>query len=113
MSNEPVLPLPDYDQLPLATLGQQIRALSGEQLQCLLGHETHHANRLPVLQLLRQRQRQQQLADGAEPSGGDQSQTGKPADSRHGSPVSPDAAAKPGGPLRHGVAGQTPERDRP
>ncbi len=112
MSNGEVLPLPDYDELPLTTLQHQIRALSAEDIQALIDHEQQHGNRTPVLELLRTRK--EQLDNGAVPSGGDQwDGSGKPADTRHGSPVSRDSAAEPSGPLRHGVAGQTPHRDRP
>lgn len=112
MTSDSVLPLPDYDELPIAKLQHQIRALSAEDLQALMEHEQQHANRTPVKELLRTRQ--QELADGAQPSGGDQwDGSGKPADTPHGSPVSRDSAAGPGAPLRHGVAGQTADRDRP
>lgn len=36
-----------------------------------------------------------------------------PADTPKGSPVPPDSAAKPPGPLRHGKAGPTLDSDRP
>ncbi|WP_019813638.1 hypothetical protein [Saccharomonospora saliphila] len=112
MSTGDALPLPDYDELPITTLQHQIRALSADDIERLIDHEERHGNRTPVLELLRTRR--QQLAEGAEPSGGDQwDGTGKPADTRHGSSASPDSAAPPSGPLRHGVAGHTPERDRP
>ncbi|OLT45400.1 hypothetical protein BJF85_19230 [Saccharomonospora sp. CUA-673] len=112
MTSDSVLPLPDYDELPITALQHRIRSLPAEDLRTLLEHEEAHANRVPVLELLRARQ--QDLAEGAEPSGGDQqSASGKPADTRHGSAVSPDSAARPSGPLRHGVAEQTPGRDRP
>lgn len=112
MNADKALPLPDYDQLPVAKLRHQIRALTLADLDELIEHEHRHANRTPVLELLRVRR--QDLEQGAEPSGGNQwDGTGKPSDTRHGSPVSPDGAAHPSGPLRHGVAGNTPERDRP
>lgn len=112
MSTGETLPLPDYDELPFAKLRHQIRALSEEDIQRLIAHEHDHGNRTPVLELLRTRL--QQLAEGAQPSGGNQwNGTGKPADTRHGSPVSGDSTAPPSAPLRHGVAGKTPDRDRP
>ncbi|WP_007025737.1 hypothetical protein [Saccharomonospora iraqiensis] len=112
MSTGEALPLPDYDELPIAKLQHQIRSLPAGDIDRLIEHEQRHGDRTPVLELLRTRR--QQLDEGAEPSGGDQwDGTGKPADTRHGSPVSPDSTAPPGGPLRHGVAGNTPERDRP
>lgn len=112
MAADDQLPLPDYDELPINTLEHEIHALSTGEVQQLIDHEQRHGNRVPVLQLLRHRR--EQLAEGAQPSGGDQRRDiGKPGETRHGSPVSPDGSAKPSGPLRHGVAGQTPERDRP
>jgi len=62
------LPLPDYDHLPLASVGQRIRTLSAEQLQHLLDYERAHGDRLPVIQLMDVRLRE--LAEGAQPSGG-------------------------------------------
>lgn len=112
MAPDDQLPLPDYDELPINTLEHEIRALSAEDMQQLIDHEQRHGNRMPVLQLLRTRQ--EALANGAQPTGGEQGdELGRPGETRHGSQVSPDSAAKPAGPLRHGVAGQTPERDRP
>lgn len=111
-NNETPLPLPDYDELRLTDLQHQIRSLNDEQLQVLIEHEQAHGNRTPVLELLRVRR--QELAAGDTPAPGDQQQgSSRPADSPKGSPVSPDTAARPSGPLRHGVAGQTPRRDRP
>ncbi|KID29366.1 hypothetical protein [Prauserella rugosa] len=112
MTSDSALPLPDYDELPITELQHRIRSLPDEDLRTLIDYEESHANRTPVLELLRTRQ--SELAEGAEPSGGDQqADSGKPADTSHGSPVSADSAAQPSGPLRHGVAGQTPGRDRP
>jgi len=112
VSTETPLPLPDYDELPFANLQHQVRSLTDDQLERLVTHERAHANRTPVLELLRVRR--QELADGDVPAPGNQQEgSGRPADSDSGSPVSPAAAAGPGGPLRHGVAGQTPDRDKP
>lgn len=112
MSGKETLPLPDYDELPFGKLEHQIRALPIGDIHILIEHEQQHGNRTPVLEPLRTRERQ--VEDGAEPSDGDQwDGTGRPADTRKGSPVSPDSAAKPTGPLRHGTAGQTPNRDKP
>ena len=112
MTDETPLPLPDYDELPLANLQHQVRSLDDEQLQRLVEHEQQHANRTPVLELLRVRR--QELAEGDTPAPGNQQEgSSRPADSRKGSPVSPDSAAGPSGPLRHGVAGETPDRDKP
>jgi hypothetical protein len=112
MAQRSELPLPDYDELPLNSLKHEIRSLRDDQLRTLFDHEREHANRVPVIELLATRLKE--LAEGAEPSGGDQqAHSGKPDDTRHGSPISQGGASKPSGPLRHGVAGQTPERDRP
>lgn len=63
------LPVPDYDHLPVATLQHRIRTLDADALATLTAYEEAHGARLPVLTVLRERARQ--LADGAEPSGGD------------------------------------------
>ena len=62
------LPLPDYDHLPLGSLGQRIRTLDAEGLSVVLAYEKEHANRLPATQLMEARL--QELQSGAEPSGG-------------------------------------------
>ena len=62
------LPLPDYDHLPLASLGQRIRALDADALSVLLQYERQHGDRLPVTELMETRL--QELDSGAEPSGG-------------------------------------------
>lgn len=62
------LPLPDYDHLPTASLGQRIRSLDGAQLGQLIDDETRHAHRPSVLQVMRTRL--VELEAGAEPSAG-------------------------------------------
>lgn len=62
------LPLPDYDHLPLASLGQRIRTLDADALSVVLAYEREHANRLPATQLMEARL--DELQSGAEPSGG-------------------------------------------
>jgi len=62
------LPLPDYDHLPLASLGQRIRTLDADALSVVLAYEKEHANRLPATQLIEARL--DELQAGAEPSGG-------------------------------------------
>jgi hypothetical protein len=62
------LPLPDYDHLPLASVGQRIRTLDQAGLSTLLQYERQHGNRLPVTELMEARL--QELGSGAEPSGG-------------------------------------------
>jgi hypothetical protein len=112
MSEHDELPIPDYDHLPTSSLGHRIRTLDEPALERLLAYERAHADRLPVRQLLTQRL--EALRSGsAEPSPGD------PAAAQ------PEHAPPPGGgnstpagnepdtnqPLRHGLAGQTPNRN--
>ncbi|WP_432482493.1 MULTISPECIES: hypothetical protein [Kineococcus] len=70
MSNDErsTLPVPDYDHLPLATLTDRIRSLDAAGLGDLIVYEEAHGAREPVLTVLRARA--DQLAAGAEPSGG-------------------------------------------
>lgn len=103
--------MPDYDELPIGSLQHRIRALDGGQLRELMDYEREHADRTPVLELMRTRLRQ--LDEGAEPSPGAQEEAPEVSHGRHGSAVEPGEAAEPGTPLRHGVAGQTPHRGRP
>lgn len=106
------MPLPDYDELSFGTLQHEVRSLDDAQLEHLVEHEQQHGNRVAVLELLRVRR--QELADGAAPAPGNQQErSGRAADDPSGSPVSRSSAAGPEGPLRHGVAGQTPDRDKP
>jgi hypothetical protein len=106
------LPVPDYDHLPLGNLEHRIRTLDADALAALLDHEREHGDRAPVVQVLSARL--DALRSGrAEPSGGD------PAGAQPEHAPAPDSAgAVTGGdrtdtnqPLRHGVAGQTPNRE--
>ncbi|NIZ89489.1 hypothetical protein F1544_00415 [Kineosporiaceae bacterium B12] len=63
------LPVPDYDHLPVATLRDRVRSLDAGGLATLLAYEEEHGAREPVLTVLRARA--DQLAAGAQPSGGD------------------------------------------
>lgn len=63
------LPLPDYDHLPVATLQHRVRTLDADALAVVTTYEEQHGAREPVLTVLRERA--EQLARGAEPSGGD------------------------------------------
>ena len=63
------LPLPDYDHLALGDLTTRIRSLAAPQVEALLAFERAHAHRAPVVQVLGARL--DQLAAGAQPSGGD------------------------------------------
>ncbi|GAB2650807.1 hypothetical protein [Kribbella swartbergensis] len=67
--NHGATPLPGYDELPIGSLMTRIRSLDGDRLSELVEYEQAHANRVAVLELLRQRQRE--LEQGAEPTGGD------------------------------------------
>jgi hypothetical protein len=94
------LPIPDFDHLTVATVTHRIRSLDPAAVEELLEHEQAHSSRMPVLEVLRTRL--QQLQEGAEPSGGDQS-TSRDRDTAHGSPVDPSTAAPPEPPARHGL----------
>ncbi|WP_129336521.1 hypothetical protein [Cellulomonas endophytica] len=63
------LPIPDYDHLPIGSLGHRLRSLEAEELEVLRRYEVAHGNRVPVLQLVDTRL--SELAAGEEPSGGD------------------------------------------
>lgn len=104
--SEQQLPLPDYDELPLASISHRIRALSEDQLRTLIEHEREHAHRVPVLEVLNSRF--DELERGARPSQGDQTEaTEAPRHSRSGSSVSPTAPAESGRPVPHGTRGNT------
>ncbi|GEB48288.1 MULTISPECIES: hypothetical protein [Streptomyces] len=96
------LPLPDYDQLPAASIEHRIRPLESGAVRHLLEHERAHADRPQVVAVLEARL--EQLAAGGEPSGGDPAAGGPdvPDATSGSSPVSPDSAAEPTEPLRHG-----------
>ncbi|NLU70729.1 hypothetical protein [Streptomyces sp. HNM0574] len=96
------LPLPDYDQLPAASIEHRIRPLAGAEVRQLLEYEQAHANRPQVVEYLTARL--DQLDAGAEPTSGDPggAQPDRPGDTAGGSPASPDSAAEPTEPLRHG-----------
>ncbi|MDT5006324.1 MAG: hypothetical protein QOJ24_3500 [Mycobacterium sp.] len=111
MAHNDELPLADYDQLPLTELRHRVRSLEEGPLRQLFDHETEHGNRIPVLEILHARLKE--LHDGAEPSGGDQSNAPGAAQTPAGSPVQESTAAQANTPLRHGVAYQTPSRGKP
>jgi hypothetical protein len=104
------LPIPGYDQLTLGDLKHRIRSLTTEDLQRVREHEQAHGNRTPVLEVVDERLRQ--LAEGAEPAGGDQQNTPPVEGTPGGSPVSPQQSPDDNTPVRHGVYGQTPARGR-
>lgn len=106
-----LFPLPDYEHLTTGDLAARIRSLDSGALRTLIAHEEAHGDRLPVLEVLRHRLAD--VEDGAELSGGDPAaarpEQAPPA--AGGSPVSAAGAQANNQPLRHGVAGQTPNRD--
>src|SRR5215217_3713109 len=69
MTQHDQLPIPDYDQLPVGGLTSRIRTLDAEGLQTLLDYEQKHANRIQVVQIMKNRLTS--LKEGAQPSGGD------------------------------------------
>ena len=100
------LPLPDYDELPFGSLQHRVRALSEDELRTLLEHEREHADRVPVVELLSNRL--EDLARGAQPSGGAQDEVPEAREhSRHGSPVGPSGPAPPTRRPAHGTIGET------
>jgi hypothetical protein len=111
MSKHEELPLPDYDEMSLGDLRSRIRALDAAALDAVMTYEAGHAARVPVLEVLEARARE--LADGAEPSGGDPSNAPGVDHGSGGSPVQQSTAAEANTPLRHGVAYQTPKRGKP
>jgi hypothetical protein len=80
-------------------------------LRQLLDYERAHGDRLPVLELLRRRL--EAVEAGAEPSPGDPAaaQPEHAPSPQGGSPVAEASAQANNQPLRHGVAGQTPNRN--
>jgi hypothetical protein len=62
------LPIPDYDHLPVGSLGHRIRSLDADGLTALLTYERAHGDRIQVVQLMEARLAA--LQAGAEPSGG-------------------------------------------
>jgi hypothetical protein len=110
MSTHDELPIPDYDQLNLGTITHRIRSLTQPDLERLLEHERATAHRVQVEEIMQARVKQ--LADGAEPSGGDPTQAPPVGGGSGGSSVSPQQSPDDNTPLRHGVASQTPKRGR-
>jgi hypothetical protein len=96
------LPLPDYDHLPVGSLGDRIRSLDADQVGQLLAYEEAHGNRLPVTEVLRHRL--DGLREGAARSDGDpmaatpESPLGEPG----GSVASPATEGPPVNPPSHG-----------
>lgn len=110
MSNDDDLPIPNYDQLDLGDITHRIRSLTQSEVERLLEHERDTAHRVHVEEILRARALQ--LAEGAEPSGGDPSNAPPVRGTAGGSPVNPQQSPDDNTPLRHGVASQTPKRGK-
>lgn len=97
------LPLPDYDHLPTGSLEGRIRSLTADQLQTLRTYEAEHANRPLVLRIIDARA--DQLANGAEPTGGTPDDE-HPEIGRTPEPpaqAGPETAGPPINPPSHGV----------
>ncbi len=111
MTTRSELPIPDYDHLPEGSLTHRIRTLDADGLRAVMDYERAHAARLHVLQVLEHRL--DQLEEGAQPSGGDPAA----AQPEHAPQPAGQPSVQAGGetdnnqPLRHGVAGQTPNRN--
>lgn len=99
------LPLADYDQLPVASLGHRVRALSEPQLERLLSYEHEHADRPAVVQLLTARIGQLE-AGGRPSSGGGGRGADRPAPPQGRSRVTPATSPQPIHPPPHGTPDQ-------
>lgn len=103
--NRAELPLSDYDHLPASSLQHRIRSLSSDQVQQLIDYENEHAQRVPVLETLRQRLRQ--LAEGEVPSEGSHDVRPEQPPAPEGeAPVSENSMGPPSNPPPHGVPHQ-------
>ena len=110
MTEHDQLPLPDYDHLPLGGLTSRIRTLDAAGVRTLLEYERAHGNRLPVVEVLRNRLTA--LDAGAQPSGGDPaadvaaeaplpaSGGSKVSEATTGPPVNPPSAGDPTNPAQ-------------
>ncbi|OLL76986.1 MULTISPECIES: hypothetical protein [unclassified Pseudonocardia] len=105
------LPIPDYDNLPENALANRIRTLDADGVAQLLEYERGHANRIQVVMVLERRLGDLRSGDAA-PTGGDPAgaQPEVPGTPDRGSPVEATDQQQYNQPLRHGVAGQTPNR---
>src|SRR5215217_7927367 len=70
MSNDDrdVLPIPNFDHLPLGSLTSHVRSLDAAGVETLVRHEQEHAARAPVLTMLPNRLAAREV--GAESAGG-------------------------------------------
>ncbi|SFT46984.1 hypothetical protein SAMN04487904_102314 [Actinopolyspora lacussalsi subsp. righensis] len=100
------LPIPDYDEMPLSTLGHRIRSLTEDELNTLLEYERTHAARVPVIEQLTGRLNE--LRQGAEPTPGPEEEPSDvPGHSRSGSEVTPEPPRGKGRPTAHGTRSTT------
>ena len=110
MTTSADLPIPDYDHLPVGSLTHRIRTLDASGLRKVISYERAHAGRLNVLQVLEHRL--DEVDSGVQPSGGDpaaaQPEHAPPPNGQ--GPTSRGSETDNNQPLRHGVAGQTPNR---
>lgn len=111
MTERSQLPIPDYDHLPENGLANRIRTLDADQIDVLLDYERAHANRLPVVMVM-ERRRDAVRSGEARPTSGDPAGTQfeTPSTPDRGSPVEDRDQQQYNQPLRHGTAGQTPNR---
>jgi hypothetical protein len=109
MPDHDTLPLPDYDHLPLGGLASRIRSLDAAGVQTLIRYEETHGNRLPVMEILRNRLTG--LREGAQPSSGDPAAaaaddpthaatTSKVSEATSGPPVNPPSHGDPTNPAQ-------------
>lgn len=107
------LPIDDYDNLQPGDLQGRIRSLNSQDLELLLTYERKHADRRQVIELLLARLRQ--VEAGARPSSGGLGGASVAPPPQGTSPVTPDTAAPPIHPPRHGTPQQPgrPQGDRP
>ncbi|MFF3330614.1 hypothetical protein ACFYWX_13800 [Streptomyces sp. NPDC002888] len=112
-SGRGMLPLPDYDHLPIGGVESRVRSLTAGEVEELLAYEHEHADRRPVTTVLTHRL--EQLQAGAEPTSGDPAAL-RPEQGRGraGSPVSPATSSQPISPPPHGTPDQRgrPKGDR-
>jgi len=96
------LPIPDYDHLPIGSLGHRIRSLDPDGLATLVAYEREHGGRLPVLQVLESRL--DAVRSGAETSDGapDAFAPERAPSAAGGSPVTPATSGPAMNPPSHG-----------
>ena len=99
-----VLPIPDFDHLPLGSLTSHVRSLDAADVEALVRHEREHAARAPVLTMLDNRLAA--LRAGATPAGGDPTSGSDPEiapSAGSASRVSPETQGPPVNPPSQGV----------